>query len=136
MVASLAGDYEANYADRRTSAAAASSSSSATAGHAVHPDVLYPPYERSQIRESWKHLMRWSRAWRTGENGCNVLERVEKVPTQHHLPASKVDDDQGHNVRGAQLCTDRGIWRRVIRHSNGVRIGTPEATACRDVAAP
>lgn len=80
MVASLAGDLEANYAERRTSAAAASSSSSATAGHAVHPDVLYPPYERSQIRESWKHLMRWSRAWRTGENGCDVLGRIEKVP--------------------------------------------------------
>ena len=52
------------------------------------PDVLYPPYERSQIRESWKHLMRWSRAWRTGENGCDVLGQIEKVLAQRHLHAS------------------------------------------------
>ena len=78
-VASLDGEYEGSNAERRSSAVSASPSTSVPAPLAVHGGVLYPPYERSQIHESWKHLMRWSRAWRTGDNGNHILERVEKV---------------------------------------------------------
>ena len=41
--------------------------------------VLYPPAERSQIRDSWRHLMRWSRRWRTCDDSACVLDNLEKV---------------------------------------------------------
>lgn len=44
-------------------AAAAAASSAAAAPETTSPtNSLYPPAERSQIRESWDSIMRWSRA--------------------------------------------------------------------------
>lgn len=81
VVKTLDSDYLDNHAERRASASAASTSSSASPAFTANgAGLLYPPAERSQIRDSWRHLMRWSRAWRTaGDNGANVISRVEKV---------------------------------------------------------
>lgn len=51
----------------------------AAAAAAAFGGVLYPPAERSQIRDSWRHLMRWSRRWRTCDDAACVLDNLEKV---------------------------------------------------------
>lgn len=83
---SLDGEYAASNEDRRASTYAASTSGSAATMAAAGSGLLYPPAERSKIRDSWRHLMRWSRAWRTDkDNGGSVLDCVDKV----HLPSSQ-----------------------------------------------
>ncbi|BDA41583.1 Glycerol-3-phosphate dehydrogenase [NAD(P)+] [Coccomyxa sp. Obi] len=81
VVKTLDSGYQDAHAERRASATAASTSSNAPSAFAANgTGVLYPPSERGHIRDSWKHLMRWSRAWRTaGENGTSVMGRLEKV---------------------------------------------------------
>ncbi len=39
----------------------------------------YPPAERSNIRESWGTLMRWSKVFRTKQEQANPLDRTRKV---------------------------------------------------------
>ena len=81
VVKTLDSDYQDAHAERRASGTAASTSSSVSSAFVANgSSVLYPPSERGHIRDSWKHLMRWSRAWRTaGENGTSVMGRLEKV---------------------------------------------------------
>ena len=136
-VASLEGEYEASNAERRASAAAASPSSSPPALHAAHGGVLYPPYERSQIRESWKHLMRWSRAWRTGDNGNHFLEKVEKVISGWDAQVAIEFMTLLHDQRGPQavVCpAGCSVWRGLLRDGNGMRVGTAKATSDCDTA--
>ena len=70
---------EESRAERRATGAAASVSGSSSAAFASNGGILFHPTEQSQIKESWKHLMRWSRAWRTVEDGTGVLKDVGKV---------------------------------------------------------
>ena len=70
---------EESRAERRATSAAASTSGSSSAAFATNGGILFHPTEQSQIKESWKHLMRWSRAWRTVEDGTGVLKDIEKV---------------------------------------------------------
>ena len=70
---------EESRAERRATSAAASTSGSLNAAFASNGGILFHPTEQSQIKESWKHLMRWSRAWRTVEDGTGVLKDIEKV---------------------------------------------------------
>ena len=71
------GGYAEGRPARQTVAAPATASAAAVA----FGGVLYPPAERSQIRDSWRHLMRWSRRWRTGDDSACVLDNLEKVRT-------------------------------------------------------
>ena len=75
---------EESRAERRATSAAASTSGSSNAAFATNGGILFHPTEQSQIKESWKHLMRWSRAWRTVEDGTGVLKDIEKV-SRHAL---------------------------------------------------
>jgi hypothetical protein len=70
---------EEKKAERRATNAAASTSGSHNAAFASNGGTLFHPSEQSQIKESWKHLMRWSRAWRTVEDGTGILKDIEKV---------------------------------------------------------
>jgi glycerol-3-phosphate dehydrogenase (NAD+) len=100
VVKALDGDYQDSDAERRASASAASSSSSSTSAFPANGSgLLYPPSERGHIRDSWRHLMRWSRAWRTAEdNGASLIGRLEKVLSgQHAMHAADV-----------QMCA--GLW--------------------------
>ena len=73
---------EETRAERRATNAAASTSGSLNAAFASNGGILFHPTEQSQIKESWKHLMRWSRAWRTVEDGTGILEDIDKVSGQ------------------------------------------------------
>lgn len=70
---------EESRAERLATNAAASTSGSLNAAFASNGGILFHPTEQSQIKESWKHLMRWSRAWRTVEDGTGILKDIEKV---------------------------------------------------------
>lgn len=78
---------EESRAERRATNAAASTSSSLDAAFASNGGILFHPTEQSQIKESWKHLMRWSRAWRTVEDSTGMLKDVEKVHAAAHASA-------------------------------------------------
>lgn len=61
-------------------AAAAAAAADAAAPPASPGSLLYPPDERSNIRDSWDSIMRWSRkTWRDGEKGATALERCDKI---------------------------------------------------------
>lgn len=70
---------EESRAERRATNAAASTSGSLSAAFATNGGILFHPTEQNQIKESWKHLMRWSRKWRTVEDGSGVLGDIDKV---------------------------------------------------------
>jgi hypothetical protein len=79
-VQSLDSGYANSNEERRASASAACTSGNAVTCSTSSSVLLYPPAERSKIRNSWRHLMRWSRAWRTDkDNDGSVLDCVEKV---------------------------------------------------------
>lgn len=60
-------------------AAAASAAATAAAGSAAPARTLYPPAERSQIRDSWRQLMRWSKVFSKRQNETSRLEATNKV---------------------------------------------------------
>ena len=61
-------------------AAAAAAAAGGVAADASPGSLLYPPDERSNIRDSWDSIMRWSRkTWRDGEKGATALERCDKI---------------------------------------------------------
>ena len=70
---------EESRAERRATNAAATTSGSLSAAFAANGGILFHPTEQNQIKESWKHLMRWSRKWRTVEDGTGVLGDIDKV---------------------------------------------------------
>ena len=70
---------EESRAERRATNAAASTRGSLSAAFAANGGILFHPTEQNQIKESWKHLMRWSRKWRTVEDGTGVLGDIDKV---------------------------------------------------------
>ncbi len=69
----------ANLGPKLREVASAASSTISTA-YASQAGMVYSPAQRSQIRESWSSLMRWSRVLRGRiENGTCPLERIDKV---------------------------------------------------------
>ena len=68
----------------------AAPASAAAAAAAAFGGVLYPPAERSQIRDSWRHLMRWSRRWRTCDDSSCVLDSLEKVRVMCKVRGSRL----------------------------------------------
>lgn len=84
----------------------------ASAAAAAFGGVLYPPAERSQIRDSWRHLMRWSRRWRTCDDSACVLDNLEKVCVGLANLLAIVRSSDGATVRsGSAVCT-RTAWSR------------------------
>mgnify|MGYP002630783242 CR=1 FL=1 len=96
-----------------TPAAAAASSASPSTGSS-----LYPPDERSQIRESWDSIMRWSRAaFRDRKKGtASALDATTKVAVfgggsfgtamAVALARQKADLDVCMLLRDPALCAD------------------------------
>jgi glycerol-3-phosphate dehydrogenase (NAD+) len=59
---------------------AAEAAAAATTAGGAAPKDFYPPDERSNIRDSWDSIMRWSKkTWRDGKKGASALERCDKV---------------------------------------------------------
>ena len=67
------------YVEGRPARPRVAAPATASAAAAAFGGVLYPPAERSQIRDSWRHLMRWSRRWRTCDDSACVLDSLEKA---------------------------------------------------------
>ena len=108
-IASTSSPTNASFA---SSAAAASSASPSTGSS------LYPPDERSQIRESWDSIMRWSRAaFRDRKKGtASALDATTKVAVfgggsfgtamAVALARQKADLDVCMLLRDPALCAD------------------------------
>lgn len=130
VVKTLDSDYQDAHAERRSSATAASTSSSGSSAFAANSSgVLYPPSERGHIRDSWKHLMRWSRAWRTaGENGTSVMGRLEKVCVGQleGLPCNKLIQTWTLSLHACAGCR---LWWGILWNRHGLRFGAPKVGA-------
>ena len=95
---------------RPTVAAPATASAAAAAAFG---GVLYPPAERSQIRDSWRHLMRWSRRWRTCDDSACVLDNLEKVRAGFVICLHLSESAQCMgDVHGAVVLCTRAAWQK------------------------
>ena len=100
------------------SAAAAAASAAVSPASSTGTTSLYPPAERSQIRESWDSIMRWSRAaWRErGRGKGSALDSTTKVAVfgggsfgtamAVALARQKADLDVCMLLRDPVLCAD------------------------------
>ena len=104
--------------------------------------ILFHPTEQNQIKESWKHLMRWSRKWRTVEDGTGVLGDIDKVggglyhcsfgssvlrTTQDAFGACEQDNgdhDHLHNLH--RVSAGGRFWRGLFWNSHGLCLGSAE----------
>jgi len=109
--------------------AAAASAAAAFGG------VLYPPAERSQIRDSWRHLMRWSRRWRTCDDAACVLDNLEKArPRPPRLSKQRSLQPAGAALRATspQLCA-RCVperWPCMLQLPEGILLRCLALRAC------